>query len=181
MLTVRTRHSSSRGGHSRWGCDCDCGNEIVVLSTHLIQGKIKSCGCSRPVGKSHKLWTGFGEISGSFWKTIVRSSNGSKGRRPINLDVTIEDVWALFQKQNGKCSLTGLGLKFPVRATDNSWTASLDRIDSSKGYELGNIQWVHKDVNMMKRTLTQERFIQLCSLVARTSGGSCEVVDLVTE
>ena len=37
---------------------------------------------------------------------------------------------------------------------------------SNKGYIENNIQLVHKDVNMMKGSLTQERFIELCKMVA---------------
>ena len=28
-----------------WICKCDCGNETKVRSDHIIQGKVKSCGC----------------------------------------------------------------------------------------------------------------------------------------
>ena len=45
-------------------------------------------------------------------------------------------------------------------------TASLDRIDNSKGYEVGNIQWVHKEINMMRGPLPIDRFIELCGFVA---------------
>jgi hypothetical protein len=44
-------------------------------------------------------------------------------------------------------------------------TASLDRIDSSLGYVRGNVQWLHKDVNWMKNTLDQDRFIELCKAI----------------
>ena len=46
------------------------------------------------------------------------------------------------------------------------FTASLDRIDSKLGYELNNIQWVHKDINMMKQAYTNNYFIEHCKLVA---------------
>ena len=66
-----------------------------------------------------------------------------------------------FQEQGGKCALTGIPLTFhPER------TASLDRIDNELGYERGNIQWLHKDINWMKGTFSPERFIELCRLVA---------------
>jgi len=48
----------------------------------------------------------------------------------------------------------------------NANTASLDRIDSSKGYIEGNVQWVHKMVNMSKQQYTQEEFINMCIAVA---------------
>lgn len=33
------------------------------------------------------------------------------------------------------------------------------------GYIKGNLQWLHKEVNMMKHTKSQEYFIQLCQEV----------------
>ena len=45
-------------------------------------------------------------------------------------------------------------------------TASLDRIDNSKGYLKGNVQWVHKDVNMAKGTMKNDSFIAMCKTIA---------------
>jgi archaellum component FlaC len=50
-------------------------------------------------------------------------------------------------------------------------TASLDRVDSAKGYIKGNVQWVHKDINMMKQQYSQEYFIQMCRLTTEHSKG----------
>jgi len=59
----------------------------------------------------------------------------------------------------------------PFRNKDRtiSGNASLDRIDSSIGYVNDNVQWVHKDINMMKRIYTQEYFIYLCKLVSENN------------
>jgi hypothetical protein len=167
-LLVLSVHSKTRNSHIRYTCKCDCGNNVNILGTHLIQGNTKSCGCDKPVGKTHHQWTGVGEMSGDFWDHhIKRSASGVKGKRgPIELSVTKEDVWNLFLKQNRKCALSGLDLSFPTVSKDKSWTASLDRIDSSKGYIEGNIQWVHKDINMMKRTYDNQHFINMCKLIA---------------
>ncbi len=43
---------------------------------------------------------------------------------------------------------------------------SIDRIDSNIGYEEGNIQWVDKRINMMKGSLSNEEFIELCTKVS---------------
>jgi len=51
-------------------------------------------------------------------------------------------------------------------------TASVDRIDSSIGYVMGNIQWVHKDINKMKSDFSQELFIAWCGLVASHQQGT---------
>jgi hypothetical protein len=45
-------------------------------------------------------------------------------------------------------------------------TASLDRIDSDKGYAEDNVQWVHKKINSMKQTMRDELFIEMCKRVA---------------
>ena len=44
--------------------------------------------------------------------------------------------------------------------------AQLDRIDNDKGYIIGNIQWVHKDINKMKWKFNINKFIQMCREVA---------------
>ena len=52
----------------------------------------------------------------------------------------------------------------------NKSTASLDRIDSSKGYTIDNIQWLHKDINKMKWDFSQEKFLELCKKIVNNLG-----------
>lgn len=169
-LTVINRHSTTRNGHIRWLCSCDCGREAECLSTHLLSSKTKSCGCSIPTGKDHKMWKGCGEITGRLWGQITRGADGSKGRAPIPVTITIEEVWELFLKQSRRCALSGELLTLPPRYNQKG-TASLDRIDSNGPYSIENVQWVHKDINLMKNKLSQDRFILLCKKVA----GACEI------
>jgi len=156
-----------KSGGIRYKCLCDCGNTHEAFATHLRRGLITHCGCSPHRGAKHHQWTGVGEISGDFWYThIVRSANGSKNhnkvRRPKELTLTIQEAWDLFIEQRRRCALSGVELTFPKKWKDKSWTASLDRIDSSKGYVLGNVQWVHKDVNIMKNKFDNRYFINVC-------------------
>ena len=39
------RKPNDKDKHYKWLCKCDCGNEIVVRSSDLRRGRIKSCGC----------------------------------------------------------------------------------------------------------------------------------------
>lgn len=149
-----------------WFCKCTCGNIKSINSWHLKSGKTISCGCKiKEVGNKKYNWSGYEEISGTFWRYIEDRKFG-KYRNPIEVNITKEYIWELFLKQNRKCALTGMLLTFSKSQKDKSGTASLDRIDSSKGYIVGNIQWVHKDINWMKNTFSQEYFIELCKLVA---------------
>jgi hypothetical protein len=68
----------------------------------------------------------------------------------------------MFQDYNGICCMTGMHISLEYKEQ----TASLDRIDNSKGYEVGNIQWVHKEINMMRGPLSIDRFTELCEFVS---------------
>lgn len=114
---------------------------------------------------NNKLWKGCGKISGSVWYRIKRCSM----LKDREFSITIEYVWELFQKQDGKCALSGIPLVLPKSNTKTGrllQTASLDRIDSSKGYILGNVQWVHKRLQTMKMHYSDNEFIEWCKVVA---------------
>jgi hypothetical protein len=88
--------------------------------------------------------------------------------RGIVFDVDITYVAFLWGVHGGRCSLSGVPIALPER-TGGAHTASLDRIDSSLGYVQGNLQWVHKDVQRMKMDLEQDRFVELCRLIATSA------------
>ena len=46
-LTVLKYSHSNHRGRAMWLCQCDCGNETVVLGNALTQGNTKTCGCSK--------------------------------------------------------------------------------------------------------------------------------------
>ena len=174
-LTAIELEKDKNGYNTRYLCKCDCGNTHSVSKSHLRSGRITHCGCVRHEGAKHQQWTGIGEISGDFWWShVVRSANGDifkNGRRkPKELTLTIQEAWELFLQQDRKCALSGTSLQFPKRSKDKSCTASLDRIDSSKGYVLDNVQWVHKDINIMKNKFDNQYFIQMCSLIHQVHG-----------
>lgn len=72
-------------------------------------------------------------------------------------------------KQDKKCALSGILLKFGRSENVYETTASLDRIDNKKGYTENNVQWVFKDINVMKNIHDQEYFLLLCSKIAKHS------------
>lgn len=160
-LTVLCRAPTTVSGHTMWLCrERETGIEKPVASTHLVRGSIKSFSI-KVYGSNHHQWNGVGEISGNTWNSIVR---GAKTRK-IEFSVTKEYIWNLFLNQERKCALSGEVIYFGSTNKSSS-TASLDRIDSSKGYIEGNVQWLHKDVNIMKNRFSQDRFLQLCSSIA---------------
>lgn len=140
---------------SYWKCQCKCGEIFCTTGTNIKKGR-KGCKRCRPINIAKKHWKGFGEISGRVWNTMI---NGAKSRN-LEVSITIEDAWNLFIYQNRKCALSGIDLIFNKICCDGKdKTASLDRIDSSKGYIKGNIQWIHKDINQMKMDLDEKLFM----------------------
>lgn len=145
-------------------------NEIGFKRKSIVRKALKKHGISvREHTNSEKLknaWAGrrsHHTISGSFFNSVV---NGAR-QRNIEISISINFAWDLFVKQDGKCAISGLELRFNKSGENkNTRTASLDRINSEKGYTEDNVQWVHKKVNTMKMDMEQKEFIEFCEKIA---------------
>lgn len=140
-------------------CRCECGNAKAFILPHLKNIKNISCGCKKKQWFNSR-WEGYEEISMTYWS---QCRNGAEDRG-LDFSISIEYAWDLFMGQHRKCALSGLVIDFKWK--DRTQTASLDRIDSAKGYVEGNLQWLHKDINLIKMHLDQSYFIELCERVA---------------
>ena len=150
----------------RYLCSCSCGGTTTVDRMNLLQDHTTSCGCLRTRrGRQSPYWSGHGEISGRFWTGIKRHASD----RNLDFNLTIEEAWDQLVRQNMRCALTGWEISVKghkVQGRYTTRTASLDRIDSTRGYSKDNIQWLHKQVNKSKMNFTQKDFIQMCCAVA---------------
>lgn len=107
----------------------------------------RSCGVgtkNTPVGNERRLYNKFRK---------------SANNRRISWDITFEDFTDCY---TGTCALTGWELSMDY----TNCTASFDRIDSKKPYEIENVQWVHTMVNMCKNKYPEDKFIEMCKAVA---------------
>jgi len=150
----------------QWLCRCKCGNERV-FRTSMISGNgiVKATQCKKCYNESLEIENRVTDnIPNRFWYKLLNVAE----RRKIEVNVTKNYLYNLYKKQNKKCALTGVDLYFTnLRTNYNRYTnASLDRINSSKGYVKDNIQWVEKRVNMMKQQYSQDEFIEVCKKVA---------------
>jgi hypothetical protein len=157
--------STKRGEYRTWLCRCQCGLVKSVYQKHLLSGKSRGCYCC--AGKRYRddIKDKCGRISNTFWYILVRDAK----RRRLALEITKWDLDELYVHQGGLCSLSGVPISLPLSSLDCrkcNYTASLDRIDSSKGYIKGNIQWVHKHVNKMKMDFAQDYFVDFCCMIA---------------
>ena len=139
-LTVISK-AESKHRRSRWLCQCECGNFTTVYGGDLKAGNIKSCGCSQ--GQTHGLSN---TKEYKTWLSIKARCNNPKhstynyyGGNNISICKEWEEDFEQFYKHVGP-------------APSNS--CSIDRIDSSKNYEPGNVRWVedYSIQNINRRT-----------------------------
>jgi len=101
-------------------------------------------------------------IPGRFFYSIKSSAI----HRGLSFEITIDQIWDLFLKQDKRCAYSRLELKFKkTNERQKEQTASLDRKDSAVGYTIDNVQWVHKHINYMKLDHSEDYFFKLCELV----------------
>jgi hypothetical protein len=161
-LTVKEFSHLDKWKKTHWKCECSCGKEKIVRRESLIREHTKTCGDRDIHFTKNKArnWRGVGEIGLSYFNDLKRNCRG------FEFNISIEYVWELFLKQNKKCALSNLDIRFGNCKDDNEATASLDRIDSRKGYIEGNVQWVYKEINFMKGNMRQEKFIEFCRQIS---------------
>ena len=138
---------------------CDCGN-IFTTSSYLF-GTTKTCRkCyNSQKGSQHPSYKGTKHISQTYFSQIKLNAK----KRNLKFGLTIEYLDKLIQSQKFQCYLSGITISVDYK------TASLDRIDSSKGYIKNNIAWCHKDINRIKSNFSNEYFIDICTKVHRTN------------
>lgn len=162
VLEWQKKNLPERSGYL---CLCECGEKTVVPSVSLTSGRTKSCGCLL----HDQPWKGVGNLSGNYWFRCRRSAV----KRGWEFEVDISQAWELFLKQEKRCALTGRLLHMeksylnPRRKDIPKQTASFDRIDSTKGYVVGNVQWIHVDVNYMKQEMGEVEFVQTCEEIIK--------------
>lgn len=140
-----------------------CNNISEIRRSCLVQKSRRCCRYCMEKGTKNARWKGYGELSGSQFYVIKYSAE----IRDLEFDISIEDAWKQYEKQQGLCALSGEEIKFNP---EKGWvkrdiTASLDRIDSNLGYTVNNIQWVSKDIQVMKMDDSQEEFINWCKKI----------------
>lgn len=164
-LICETKGSGYRhrdGIWTTWICQCKCGNKVEVRASSLVSNHTKSCGCTKRARIQKAHFRGYKEISGSYWGSVT----GNARRRDLRFEVTKEQVWDIYERQGHKCALSGVPIIFSL--DKHQRTASIDRIDSSLGYTISNIQIVHRVVNKMKNNFNQNQFIEMCGHIHRT-------------
>jgi len=111
--------------------------------------------------KLRRKYKQIGDLTSTYWAIVVNNAKITNRK----LEITIEYAWDIFKKQKGFCALSGRRIYFAKSFSEKhrkDQTASLDRINSKKDYVEGNVQWLHKDINLIKQAFNDKYFIQTC-------------------
>lgn len=145
-----------------WICECECGKIKSYDYYSIIKGYVKSCGCYHKDDVKKYNWTGYENIPGRYWTSIV---NGAK-KRNLEFNISIEYAWEIYKKQGKKCKLSNLPIEFGTKRNKiKTYQASLDRINNNDGYIEGNVQWIVKEINYMKNKIDETTFKFFCKKI----------------
>ena len=112
--------------------------------------------CSRKCNGDYASRIKYGDTIGyGFYASSARKRAVKKG---FEFDLDAQYLKDLFESQKGLCAISGLPVmhntKNRTMAAKSPYYASVDRIDSSKGYIKGNVQFVCLAINYMRNTFT---------------------------
>jgi len=113
----------------------------------------------------------------SMFRVFMHRINLRKKDRNKECNLTLKDLKEQWEKQKGICPYTGWQLKTPKntdtkeaipRTTD---MASLDRMDSTKGYLKGNIEFVSLIAQYAKNNFEKTQVLDFCKAVTNNWKG----------
>ena len=145
-----------------------------MFCSRICNGK----GNFKNIPESSKTWEHLRGCSGntrdsmSPYRYIYKSSKNKAKIGNLQFLITLEDMDALWKKQNGICPYTGVVMNLPSssweaqNAIKSPFNVSLDRIDSSHGYSVDNIQFVSMSANFAKNDFTHEQMLDFCRAIA---------------
>lgn len=161
-----------------------CGCSFEKIKTEYDRAELKSRNhyCSRSCCGKDNIKKQLGEWYGKGNVTQLISNNGrdeftglrdflrrAKYRDKFG-DLTLIDLKEQWENQKGVCPYSGIQLKLPTYSKINKpkvhELASLDRVDSNKLYERGNVVFVSTPINYMKNSMSEEETVAFCKKIA---------------
>lgn len=109
------------------------------------------------------------ETTDGYIKSMIQRVNNRKKELSDGFKLSFEYVKNIYNEQNGLCNLSGVKMTTITGNGKILTNMSIDRIDSNKGYIVGNIQLVCTIVNIMKTTLSVDEFKTWCTLISNKS------------
>jgi hypothetical protein len=152
-------HDSGKRTKAReiiWSCKCDCGNHIDVRGANLKDKMTQSCGCLSKEKSSECI---LDDETASINRVIQNYKRGAS-KRGLVWELSYDEVKKLILSSCHYCGQTETNFT-KVRAHQKGIKhIGIDRVDSSKGYTVGNVVPCCKLCNQAKNDLSEEEFYE---------------------
>lgn len=124
------------------------------------------CNGCRKIRQS--AWKSCTWLKPSLWAFVgrqVAAMKASARSRGIAFLIERDDVLAQWERQEGRCALTGALMTHGRKRTGDPTQSSIDRIDSEGNYTAVNIHLVCARINLMKADMSVSEFGDWCKRV----------------
>ncbi len=169
-LTVIERDLKTKNKGTYWICKCSCENETIksIKSSHLIEGKINSCGCITKevkvdwrkklldqgmkiiyIDNKHELRSTIYDIYNRCYNPSFKHYEYYKSN-----NVTVSEEF-----HNGYVFAEYL-MSLPNYDKRKELNLTVDRINNSKGYERGNLRWATKTIQRLNQREADDQISQ---------------------
>lgn len=169
LLVISETENKDGSGRRKVLCQCDCGKQKTTVTTHLVDGHTKSCGCLQKERASSANTT-HGAAVGYKRTPEYRSYLAAKGRCENHNGTNYYDYG-------------GRGIKFLFASFEQFFSEvgprpkakTLERINNDGNYELGNVRWAtlrEQSRNTRKRSIDRVnyRLLEAYAKVATYNG-----------
>lgn len=143
-----------RGCHIYWKCKCGCRTIKSIYGTTLRNGSSKSCGCYH--NDLRRLEKG----EAAFHKVYQKYRSSAKKRKLI-FTLSIDEFKFLTKQNCYYCGVEPVNVGSSDKRTYGTYTYNgVDRVDSTKGYEIDNVVACCSVCNFAKGRNTIEQFME---------------------
>lgn len=97
---------------------------------------------------------------------LLEAARGRAKKKGLEIDIDLDFLLELYEKQDGKCSLTKIPFTFERNTNGEKkflpYNPSIDRIDSKKGYTKENVRLLLVIMNLSLNNFGEECFYEVC-------------------
>lgn len=160
------KRAEKKGWNSFCSTSCSC--SYYNKKTPRMKGRT----CSPKRAKSFGKYSERDKFTQFRYFLYQAKARDKRKNRLESMDLTLEYLRDLWDKQKGICKISGRKMILPDSSA--GWNsgktvnnASLDRIDSNIGYQKGNVHYICYIANLGKHTFTEKDLVKFCCDVAK--------------
>lgn len=158
---VTNPHRFNAGVEEKQCSSCSVWKPLAVFSKNAKSWDILHCLCKECASVQHKKNYALYAQDNSMARIYRETKQGAR-LRALSFCITQQDLEDLWNKQNKRCFYTKESMTF-VKGEPNK--VSVDRLDSTLGYEISNIVLCCSRVNLMKGSLSLQEFRKFIRLL----------------